>query len=69
MSVYNIAVFAVSNPLGSWLYELKLPLWHHNLTSLVWLNTATSLIALLLIPFLPRVLLNRREGETTAEPT
>ena len=68
MSVYNIAVFAVSNPLGSWLYELKLPFWHHNLTSLVWLNTATSLIALLLIPFLPHVLLNRREGETTIEP-
>lgn len=66
MSVYNIAAFAVSNPLGSWLYELHTPLWHHNLTNLVWLNSGTSLIALILIPFLPRVLLNRREGETTA---
>jgi hypothetical protein len=63
MSVYNLAVFAVSNPVGSWLYELKNPLWHHNLASLVWLNTGTSLVALVLVPFLPRVLVNKREGE------
>jgi hypothetical protein len=63
MSVYNLAVFAVSNKLGSHLYELHNPLWHHNLTRLVWLNTGTSLIALVLVPFMPRVLLDKREGE------
>jgi predicted MFS family arabinose efflux permease len=63
MSVYNLAIFAVSNPLGSRLYELADPFWHHNLMRLVWLNTGTSLIALVLVPFLPRVLLSKREGE------
>ena len=65
MSVYNIAVFAISNPLGSWLYELPGAGWHHNLTRLVWLNAGTSLIALILVPFLPRALVSQREGETS----
>ena len=63
MSVYNIAVFAISNPVGSWLYERPGLGWHHNLTRLIWLNAGTSLVALLLVPFLPRVLLSQREGE------
>ncbi len=67
MSVYNIAVFAISNPIGSWLYELPSSAWHHNLTRLIWLNTGTSLIALVLVPFLPRVLVSRREGEAPSE--
>lgn len=54
MSVYNIAVFAVSNPVGSWLYELQQVGWHHNLSRLVWLNTGTSLLALVLLPLLPK---------------
>ncbi len=64
MSVYNISIFAVSYPIGSWLYELRNPFWHHDLMRLVWLNSGTSLIALVLIPLLPRVLVNRLEGET-----
>jgi MFS family permease len=67
MSVYNLAVFAISNPIGSWLYELPSAGWHHNLTRLIWLNAGTSLIALLLVPVLPKVLISRREGED--EPT
>jgi len=63
MSVFNIAVFAISNPVGSWLYELPSTGWHHNLGRLVWLNTGTSLVALALVPFLPAVLLSHREGE------
>jgi BT1 family len=61
MSVYNLAVVAISNPVGAALYELPSPAWHHNLNRLVWLNTATSLIALVLLPAVPRALLVPRE--------
>jgi predicted MFS family arabinose efflux permease len=64
MSVYNIAVFAISNPLGSWLYERPNSVWHHNLTRLICLNSGTSLIALVLVPLLPRILLVHRDGES-----
>lgn len=60
MSVYNIAVFAVSYPLGSWLYDR----WNHDFMKLVWLNTLTSLIALVLVPFLPRAIIASSEGES-----
>jgi MFS family permease len=66
MSVYNVAVFAISNPVGSWLYEHPSAGWHHNLDRLIWLNSATSLVALALVPLLPRILLARREGESAA---
>ncbi|MHB2017008.1 MAG: MFS transporter [Candidatus Xenobia bacterium] len=59
MSVYNIAVFAVSYPLGSWLYDH----WHHELMKLVWLNTGTSLLAFVLVPFLPAAMTSTSEGE------
>jgi len=63
MSIYNIAVFAISFPVGSYLYELPHSMWHHNLARLIWLNAGTSLIAFVLIPWLPRVLLTSRDGE------
>ena len=63
LSIYNIAVFAISYPLGSWLYELPSAGWHHNLNRLIWLNAGTSLVALVLVPFLPSVLISKREGE------
>ena len=63
LSVYNIAVFAISYPLGSWLYELPGAGWHHNIGRLIWLNVGTSLVALILVPFLPRILLAQREGD------
>jgi len=63
LSIYNIAVFAISYPLGSWLYELPSSGWHHNLNRLIWLNAGTSLVALVLVPFLPRILISKREGE------
>jgi predicted MFS family arabinose efflux permease len=66
MSVYNIAVFAISYPLGSWLYELPTANWHHNLSRLLWLNAGTSLVALVLVPFLPRILISKREGESAS---
>jgi len=63
LSVYNIAVFAISYPLGSWLYELPGVGWHHNLGRLIDLNAGTSLLALVLVPLLPRILLTQRDGE------
>jgi len=35
---------------------------------LVWLNAGTTLVCLLLVPFLPRVLMRKREGEDMSEP-
>lgn len=67
VSVYNIAVFAVSYPLGSWLYERPDHYWHHDFNRLVWLNTATSLLALVLVPFIPKVLVAMREGHPNSE--
>jgi MFS family permease len=64
MSVYNIAVFAISNPIGSWLYELPHSAWHHNLTRLIWLNTGTSVLAFALVPLLPRMLLTHSDGQS-----
>jgi len=48
MSVYNIAVFAISMPIGSHLYELPHSIWYHSLSRLIWLNTGTSLFAFVL---------------------
>jgi hypothetical protein len=64
MSVYNIAVFAISNPLGSWLYEKPGAVWHHNLDRLIWLNAGTSLLAFVLVPLLPPILLTHRDGQS-----
>jgi hypothetical protein len=68
MSVYNVAVFAISDPLGSWLYERPSTVWHHNLSRLICLNAGTSLIALVLVPLLPRILLIHRDGESAEAP-
>jgi Na+/melibiose symporter-like transporter len=61
MSVYNIAVFAVSDPIGAWLYERKNTFWYHSLHHLVLLNSGASMVALILVPILPKVLLNQRD--------
>lgn len=62
MSVYNIAVFAISYPIGSYLYDR----WHHDLMRLVWLNSLTSLVALALLPFLPAILTSTSDGESVS---
>lgn len=60
MSVRNAAIFAISDPLGSYIYD------HFHLTfkALVWLNAGTSMLVLLAVPFLPRNLVNRRDGQS-----
>jgi predicted MFS family arabinose efflux permease len=57
MSVRNVAIFAISDPLGSYLYD------HYNLgfKHLVWLNAGSSAAVLLFVPLLPAALLAARE--------
>lgn len=59
-SLGNISV-AFSDIGGSWLYE-KL---QRSFMSMVWLNSATSALVLLAIPFLPKVLVAHRDGQLT----
>jgi predicted MFS family arabinose efflux permease len=58
MSVRNLAI-SLNDILGSWLID------HHQweFSRLVWVNAGTTALVLILIPFLPAVLMNRREGE------
>ncbi len=47
-----------SDILGSSLYEK----FHHNFTNMVWINSGTSALVLLAIPFLPLALVSRTDG-------
>ncbi len=58
MSARNFAL-AGSDVIGSWLIDSHGWVFHQ----LVWLNSGTTALILLLIPFLPRLILNRRDGE------
>jgi hypothetical protein len=61
-SVISIAG-SISDVLGSWIFEL----FARNFFNLVWLNAITSALVLVAIPFLPRRLVNRKEGEALGE--
>jgi hypothetical protein len=61
MSVRNGAL-ALSDIVGSLLIDQ----YHVSFFSLVWLNAGTTAVVLLVIPFLPRMLMNRRDGEAAA---
>jgi predicted MFS family arabinose efflux permease len=58
MSVRNFALTA-NDILGSWLIDSRH--WHFN--RLVLVNAGTTALVLVLIPFLPRILMSRREGD------
>ena len=60
MSVRNLSLFGISDVLGSLLYGRL----HLGFERLVWINAASSAAVLLFVPFLPAVLLARREGES-----
>jgi MFS family permease len=47
-----------SDVLGSNLYEK----FHHNFTPMVWINSGTSALVLLAIPFLPKILVEHTDG-------
>ena len=57
-SVWNLTTM-LSNYTGSWLSSE----WHLTFHQLVWLNSGTTLAAIVAVPFLPRVLLDRKEGQ------
>lgn len=57
MSVRNIAIFGISNPLGSKLYDD----FHMGFKQLVWLNAGSTAVVLLFVPLLPAALLAARE--------
>lgn len=57
------AAIAVSDVSGSFLYDR----WHMPFSALVWINAGTTALVLFAVPFLPRRLMNGREGETMAE--
>ncbi|MCA1596715.1 MAG: MFS transporter, partial [Chloroflexi bacterium] len=77
MSVRNLALFA-SDYFGSWLVEHHLHIAIAGATiidhpkfsfyQLIWLNAGSTLLALIAVPFLPRAVMNRREGEELNEP-
>jgi len=62
MSIRNIALFAISDPLGSYLYSQH----HVGFKQLVWLNAGSSAAVLLFLPALPRALLAGREQSRAA---
>jgi hypothetical protein len=57
----NIAMGA-SDMIGSRLFEF----FHQQFAPLVWINGATTAVIVLAIPFLPGVLINRKDGEAEA---
>jgi hypothetical protein len=60
MSCWNITA-SLSNVVGSWLYTR----WALHFFDLVWVNAGTTILVLAAVPFLPRVLMDRKEGSTT----
>jgi MFS family permease len=62
MSIRNVAIFAISDPLGSYLYSRH----HVGFKQLVWLNAGSSAAVLLFVPLLPAALLASRERSRTA---
>ena len=59
MSVWNFTN-ALSDWTGSKIYELL----HRTFLSLIWINAGTTLLAIAAIPFLPALLLSKKEGQT-----
>ena len=58
MSARNFALGS-SDVIGSWLIDSQ----HWTFPGLVWLNAGTTALVLIFIPFMPRVLMSRRDGE------
>ncbi|HEY6475155.1 MAG TPA: MFS transporter [Polyangia bacterium] len=62
MSIRNIAIFAISDVVGSKLYDR----YHVGFKQLVWINAGSSAAVLLFVPLLPAALLAAREGDRHA---
>ena len=61
MSARNFALQG-SDVIGSWLIDSRGWAFHQ----LVWLNSGTTALILIFIPFLPRVIMSRKEGDVIA---
>ena len=61
MSVRNGAI-ALSDIIGSKLADQ----YHWQFSRLVWLNALTTALCLIVVPFLPNILMNRRDGDVVA---
>jgi Na+/melibiose symporter-like transporter len=59
LSVQSLAMFGVSDVVGSGLYDRL----HVGFKSLVWINAASTAAVLLFVPWLPRALLAPRDGK------
>ena len=57
MSIRNVAIFVVSDPVGSKLYSQ----YHVGFKQLVWISAASTLAVLLFVPVLPKGILASRE--------
>jgi Na+/melibiose symporter-like transporter len=58
MSVWNFTQ-SMSDLGGSWLYSH----WGMSFNQLIWVNSGTTALVLLAVPFLPRMLVDRRDGD------
>jgi MFS family permease len=63
MSARNFALGG-SDVLGSWLLDSRGWVFHQ----LVWLNSGTTALILVFIPFLPRTIMTRKDGEVATGP-
>jgi hypothetical protein len=63
MSARNFALGG-SDVLGSWLIDSHGWVFHE----LVWLNAGTTALVLVFIPFLPRAVMSRRDGQPLPGP-
>jgi hypothetical protein len=61
MASGNLAL-STGDVVGSWMYEH----WRWKFMDLVWLNGSTTLLILFVLPFLPRVLMDGRDGDHEA---
>ena len=59
LSAGNASIY-LSDIIGSWLWGAL----HHRFAPLVWINAGSSLLALVALPFLPRMLVLAREGRS-----
>ena len=63
MSARNFALGG-SDVIGSWLIDSRGWIFHQ----LVWLNAGTTALILVFIPFLPRAVMSRKDGDAVAGP-
>ncbi len=59
MSIRNISLIGISDVLGSWLMDKH----HFTFHNLVWLNSTTTALVIIAIPFLPKILVDSSDAK------